>query len=318
MVKYDSHCHLSPRITWSSLKDVVVPRLEQTNIEMNIMGTNHIDFDMICELLKSDGINQGVNFSIGIHPWWSHLYTFDTEIISMIENNEEAHLIKELHYNSVLERTKYSTDEELQRIISILPIPFSINVWKIKFSDMLKEYGNDKLNIGELGLDKGFRIPDCGYLGIDDPNSKLSSLKVSLNHQAKVMEFQLKLARKYKRWVSVHNVNCAGRILEFINKYKDLKWVLHSYSGSVDSAKQIAKIGDVWFGLSNVINMQNETKIKEIIQAIGNRVLIETDLGVDCMDIENHLNELNKIEEMVSQFNIGDDNWRVFQSNATK
>lgn len=307
---YDSHCHLSPNITWDKLKESVMPLLIKSPLKMNIMGTNHIDFDMIVELLSVNDIKPGVKFSIGIHPWWSHLYTFDTEVLRMLATNEDSNKIKKTHYTSVLERGKYSTEEEFQQLLDILPLPFSGFEWEDKFKNLLELYDDNKLNIGELGLDKGFRIPDCGYLGLNIKDSKLSTFKVSIDHQIKIMEFQLNLAKDYKRWVSVHNVNCSGKIINLISKFSELKWVLHSYSGSVDSAKQLNKMGNIWFGLSNVINMKNKGKLKELISVIPEKVLIETDLGVDFMSMEDHINELQTIFNFVN-YDISK-NWQIF------
>lgn len=315
MPLYDSHCHLSPSINADVYQNSVVPRLRNSSLPMIIMTTNHIDINFILKILEDDQIGSNVELCLGIHPWWSHLFTIDGEVICKLKSSDQSVLdqIKHDHYCSILAPNKNSTIEEFHQLLSHLPLPMPLNDHLDKFKLILDKYSS--VNIGEIGLDKNARIPSSGFLGNQTaPPTGLSSYKIKMDHQLKIMEIQLNLAQQYGKFVSVHNVQSSSQIIEFVKKYNDIRWVLHSYSGSEDSAKQLLKLGDIWFGLSNIINMKNESKLKSLLGVIGERSLIETDFGIDDMIEEVHIEELSKIESFVNEkFNV-QDNWQRFKN----
>lgn len=306
---YDSHCHLSPAITWQTLEERVLPRLAKSELELHIVGTNHVDFPMIERLLATEGL-KSATFSVGIHPWWSHLYASDEEVENMIEAGADASKIKDRHYRHVLEGTKQASEEEFQALMKVLPVPFSLSDWERRMNMVLTAY--PQANVGELGLDKSFRVPTCGHLAVQDADSRLTSYRVSVAHQLCVVRMQLDLAQRHRRWVSVHNVNCAGKLVELVKDYPSVLWVLHSYSGSVDTCKQLVRGGNVWIGVSHVINMGNVKRLMELADTFPQRVLVETDLGIDRMTEEDHISELQNVISLLTGHANLQANWESF------
>ncbi|KAJ3217416.1 hypothetical protein HDU67_007999 [Dinochytrium kinnereticum] len=150
--------------------------------------------------------------------------------------------------------------------------------------------------VGEIGLDGVATYPN-------------SNVKYDMDHQLVIFRTQFELAAKLQRCVSVHAVQCFGKILQFfservkafpkkkkeVNANRDegvdmymAKWpaaiMLHSFSGSLDILKAILRfpkpIADrFYFSFSYVVNARSMQKTEEKIRMIpDDRILIESDL----------------------------------------
>ena len=111
--------------------------------------------------------------------------------------------------------------------------------------------------IGEIGLDYYWR----------DDNKPL---------QHEVFAAQLELAHKLDLPVSVHDREAHADTLDFLKKYKP-KGVVHSFSGSVEMAEEILKLG-MYFGIGGVITFKNAKKLLDVVKMLPlDRILLETD-----------------------------------------
>ena len=111
--------------------------------------------------------------------------------------------------------------------------------------------------IGEIGLDYYWR----------DDNKPLQ-------HEA--FAAQLELANKLDLPVSVHDRDAHADTLDFLKKYKP-KGVVHSFSGSVEMAEEILKLG-MYFGVGGVITFKNAKKLPDVVKMLPlDRILLETD-----------------------------------------
>ena len=111
--------------------------------------------------------------------------------------------------------------------------------------------------IGEIGLD---------YYWVDD----------NKREQIEIFEKQILLAKELDLPIIVHDRDAHGDTLEILKKYKP-KGVVHCYSGSVEMAQEIIKIG-MYIGVGGVITFKNAKKLPDVVKIIPDELLlVETD-----------------------------------------
>lgn len=111
--------------------------------------------------------------------------------------------------------------------------------------------------IGEIGLD---------YYWRQDNKAK----------QIAVFEEQLDLAKELDLPVIIHCREATQPVMDILQKHKP-KGVMHCFSGSAETAKELLKLG-LYIGFTGVITFKNARKSLEAIEAIPlERLLIETD-----------------------------------------
>ncbi len=116
------------------------------------------------------------------------------------------------------------------------------------------------------------KIVAVGEIGLDyywQPYDKAA--------QAECFEAQLELARKYSLPVVIHDRDAHGDCFDTVCRYKDVRGVFHSYSGSAEMARELVRRG--WYiSFSGVSSFKNANKVREAIAAVPDeRLLIETD-----------------------------------------
>lgn len=129
------------------------------------------------------------------------------------------------------------------------------NLEDIKFIE--NNLSNEKIiAIGEIGLDYYYT-------------------KENKNEQIKLLEMQLELAEKYNIPVIIHSRDATEDTINILKKYK-VKGIIHSFSGSLETAKEYIKMGYL-LGVNGVITFKN-AHIKEVIKEIPLEYLVlETD-----------------------------------------
>ena len=123
----------------------------------------------------------------------------------------------------------------------------------------IEKLASDKkcVAIGEIGLD---------YYWTQD-NKK---------EQAEIFEQQLILANKLDMPVIVHDRDAHADTMEFLKKHKP-KGVVHSFSGSVEMAKELIDLG-LYIGVGGVITFKNAKKLPDVVKMLPlDRILLETD-----------------------------------------
>ena len=110
--------------------------------------------------------------------------------------------------------------------------------------------------LGEIGLDYYWDIPK-------EP-------------QLELFEKQLILANEHNIPVIVHDREAHGDTLELLKKHKP-RGVLHCFSGSVETAKEILNLG-MYIGIGGVVTFKNARKTVELAEILpADRILLETD-----------------------------------------
>lgn len=111
--------------------------------------------------------------------------------------------------------------------------------------------------IGEIGLDYHYDTP-------------------SRNSQLLVFEAQLQLAAESGFPVIVHSRDATEDTLTLLRKYRPAG-VLHCFSGSVETMKEIVGLG-MYIGFTGVVTFKNARRAKEVAAAVPpQRLLLETD-----------------------------------------
>lgn len=116
------------------------------------------------------------------------------------------------------------------------------------------------LAIGEIGLD--YHYPD--------PERDI---------QKKWFIRQMEMAKELCKPVIIHSREAAADTMEILTKpeFKDVKGVMHCYSYSVETARELMKL-DYYFGIGGVVTFSNAKKLVEAVKEIPmDRILLETD-----------------------------------------
>ncbi|KAK5156141.1 Cut9-interacting protein scn1 [Recurvomyces mirabilis] len=155
--------------------------------------------------------------AFGWHPWFSYQMYDEADFDGALSVSREQ---KVEHYFKVL--TPYPGTDDRKFLLS-LPEPLPFNNFLARTKEHLSRY--PLALIGEIGLDKSFRIPEDGTTEHDQQRDvnltpggregrQLSRFRVSMNQQRKVLLAQLRLAGELRRAASVHGVAAHGVLYE--------------------------------------------------------------------------------------------------------
>lgn len=176
-------------------------------------------------------------------------------------------------------------------------------LWISEMEELLKEYPS--IPVGEIGLD-GFHF---------DPRTK--ELTCSMERQLDALEWQLRLAIRYHRPVSLHCVRAMGPMMNTLTKIQKEhngilppKLYFHAFGGKAGTATQIIKTYEkknatrVYFGFAPVINFESP-KTLQVIREVGlDRLVLETDhedAGLVASSMELGVQIIAKVFEITEQ-----------------
>lgn len=137
--------------------------------------------------------------------------------------------------------------------------PENANDVSENFEEALRKLSEHKKckAIGEIGL-------DYHYDGYDKAKQK------------ELFERQLIIAREVNKPVVIHSRDATEDTLEILKKYKP-KGVVHCFSGSPETAREIINIG-MYIGFTGVLTFKNAKKAVKSAENISlDRILLETD-----------------------------------------
>ncbi|KAI5968944.1 scn1 [Candida theae] len=196
----DNHCHFSPDATREDAYKLA-ESLNELDVEFpikffHLMTTQHIDIECIDILLSQLQKPDIIVPYFGVHPWFSHIFYTGSK-----PNKQD-------HYRRVLK------PEPSDELIEMLPEPMSMDKHTDRMREMIKKHDVKVYGIGEIGLDKLFRVPKSGWLGNPDhvtaEQDKLTRSRVRIEHQMDIFRYQLRLAESLGKQVSVHCVKAHG------------------------------------------------------------------------------------------------------------
>ena len=132
---------------------------------------------------------------------------------------------------------------------------------------------NSVEKIFELAANK--KVVAIGEIGLDYHWEKDSAVRLA---QQKIFIRQLDIARQLNLPVCIHERDAHGDALKILQREgKGLRGVLHCFSGSLEMAREVWKLG--WLiGIDGPITFKNSAKLPEIVKAAPRElILLETD-----------------------------------------
>ncbi|KAF2279303.1 Metallo-dependent hydrolase [Westerdykella ornata] len=255
---FDAHCH--PTDTMSSISSM--PKMKTR--ALTVMATRSEDQDLVASVAKDYGVKSSdqegwkrdecILPCFGWHPWFSYQMYISEEEDTDKQNSpqseesyenqrkrgggkiEEQPLTGEAklqHYRRVLlpSGKPFPQDQPLSneyiKIIQHLPDPTSFRDFLVQTRHYLQEF--PFALIGEIGLDRAFRIPEAWAHSSSSESERdgtltpggregrrLTPFNVDLGHQKRIMRMQLDLAAEMGRAVSVHGVQAHGMVYEVL------------------------------------------------------------------------------------------------------
>ncbi|KAM0484534.1 hypothetical protein ACHAPX_001960 [Trichoderma viride] len=234
---FDAHCH--PTDTMSSIASLATLNARV----LAIMATRSQDQHLVAQVAAEHGVSDSdspMNYedgsrsdsssrertckvvpAFGWHPWFSYQLYDDTASNSKSEDTSTTEdAFKIAHYKAVLSPTPKDPS-----FLSHLPPPTPLSSFIASTRKHLTSF--PLALVGEIGLDKGFRLPQQWLPG--DASSRdegltpggregrlLSPYRVQMQHQQIVLQAQLRLAGETGRAVSVHGVQAHGVLYDTI------------------------------------------------------------------------------------------------------
>lgn len=197
----------------------------------------------------------------------THAHLFDEyysnieEVIARaLDNNVLKIIISGCDIKSNLEvLEKVGKYDSLYGTIGIHPLNLD-NLDNNYMSFLEENIRNEKIiGIGEIGL-------DYHYEGADRELQK------------DVFIHQIELAIKYDMPVIIHSRDATEDMMNILRRYNGkLRGVMHCYSGSVETALELIKMG-FYLGVGGIITFKNAKNIVEVIKKIDLKyILLETD-----------------------------------------
>ena len=184
----------------------------------------------------------------------------------------------------VIERAKLSGVERIINFGSTLKSSEAVTELAKNFSELYAGVGIHPEEIDDFDANTCARLAELaantkviavGEIGLDyhwekDPSRRLI--------QQKIFVAQLDLARQLNLPVCVHDRDAHADTLKILQtEARGLRGVLHCYSGSLETAREIFKL-DWFIGVDGPLTFKNSAKLPEIVKAAPrDRILIETD-----------------------------------------
>ena len=191
-----------------------------------------------------------------------HIYKEYYENIEEILNHAKENQVNRMINNGC----DSLSNQEVLHLIEIYPNMFgAIGIHPEK----VDTYQEQDINLIKENLDNQ-KVIAIGEIGLDYHYTKENK-----EEQKKLLEQQLLLAQEHNIPVIIHSREATEDTINTLKKYK-IKGVIHSFSGSLETAQIYIKMGFL-LGINGVITFKN-SKLKEVIKEIPlENIVLETD-----------------------------------------
>ncbi len=115
------------------------------------------------------------------------------------------------------------------------------------------------------------KIVAIGEIGLDYYNGPQDKEK-----QIKIFEEQLALAEKYNKPVIIHTRNAHRDTIASLNKYPNVKGIIHCFSEGLNEAKEYISLG-FYLGIGGIVTFKNSYLSKVLEHIDLSHIVLETD-----------------------------------------
>lgn len=160
------------------------------------------------------------------------------------------------------------------------------------------------LNLETL-LKENKNIVAVGECGLEILDMDLDRRSLIVEKQILLFKRQVELSIKYNKALIVHSRKASEETLEILKKYKNLRGVIHCYTGGKKRIKEYLSISDkFYFGIDG--NLTYEDGLVEVVKNIPkDRLVLETDspylTPVPHRGEENYPNNVKYIYQKVAE-----------------
>lgn len=220
---FDAHCH--PTDIMASIKDIsnmdakVLTAMASRSQDQTLVADAAKAYPLRGELSVDGESSKYVVPAFGWHPWFSY-QIYDDRGPGPTPSARE-------HYLAVLCPPPTDDDDFLESLLEPMPL----SSYLLGTEERLLQFPHAL--VGEVGLDRAFRLPYGGFKPAGDVTAKtgesnkeytpgsregrpLSPHRVSLEHQKVILRAQFELAGKLRRPVSVHSVQTHGAVFDLL------------------------------------------------------------------------------------------------------
>lgn len=139
--------------------------------------------------------------------------------------------------------------------------PTSVDAgWKEEMDLLEKHIGRKIWAIGEIGM-------DCYWS------------REFVNEQQEVFRIQLEMAARMDLPVIIHSRESTELIINILKdcRHLGLRGVFHAFSGSIETFRELQKLGDWYIGIGGVLTYKKASIAKTVRSIPLDRILLETD-----------------------------------------
>ena len=199
------------------------------------------------------------NYFVDTH---CHIFASDYESIYEVLENASNNHVKYIINNG----SNNESNKEVINLIKEYPCMYgAIGI----HPEVVDYYSLENLEFIENNISNG-KIIAIGEIGLDYHYTKENKDK-----QMELFDSQLALADKYNIPVIVHSRDATLDTINLLKKH-NCRGVIHSFSGSLETAKIYIKMGYL-LGINGVITFKN-ANIKDVIKNVGiENIVLETD-----------------------------------------
>lgn len=116
------------------------------------------------------------------------------------------------------------------------------------------------------------KIVGIGEIGLD-----YYYTKDNIDKQKELFILQIDLAQKYNMPIVIHTRNSLSDAYDILKGYKNLKGIMHCFSGDVDYAKKIIGL-NLYLGIGGILTFKNEKTLKDVVEKLDTKYFVlETD-----------------------------------------